>query len=146
MKILKKVSKEMGDHAKKDAPLEACGYLASKDGIIMVSYPLANIDKSSEHFSFDPKEQITVVRNARAKGMDISAVYHSHPSSPARPSVEDIKLAHDPDMVYVIVSLAGSKEDIRAFEIKNDKVTPVKLELINDEKELLKKNSGGKHG
>ena len=122
----------MVDHAKKEAPLEACGYLASKDGIIIASYPLANIDKSNEHFSFDPKEQFMAVKDARVKGLEICVVYHSHPASPARPSQEDIKLAYDPNMSYFIVSLAGGNQEVRAFSIKGGVVSEINLEAIDD--------------
>jgi proteasome lid subunit RPN8/RPN11 len=132
MKIIKKVIKEMVNHAKKEAPLEACGYLASKDAIIMASYALVNIDKSNEHFSFDPKEQFAAVKDARAKGLEICAVYHSHPVSPSRPSQEDIKLAYDPNISYFIVSLADGKEEVRAFLIRNSLVTLIELEVIDD--------------
>ena len=122
----------MAGHAKKEAPLEACGYLAAKNGMIAALYALTNIDKSGEHFSFDPKEQFAALRDARTKGLEICAVYHSHPASPARPSEEDIKLAHDPQMLYVIVSLAQEREDVRAFRIKNKSVEPVALEVIDN--------------
>ncbi len=134
MKILKSVIKEMVEHAKKEAPLEACGYLASKNAMIMASYALLNIDKSNEHFSFDPQEQFVAVKDARARGWEISAVYHSHPASPAHPSQEDIKLAYDPDMSYFIVSLVGGQEDVKAFLIRNSLVTPIELEVIDDQR------------
>lgn len=132
LRITKKVIEEITAHAKKDAPLEACGYLGAQDGKIIKIYPLANIDKSSGHFSFEPKEQFMAVKDARAKGLEICAVYHSHPVSPARPSQEDIKLAYDPDMSYFIVSLAGGREDLRAFSIKNGEAGEINLE-VDDE-------------
>ncbi len=131
MKIKKEVIEQLADHAKKEAPTEACGYLAGRYGIITSAYKLTNIDRSTDHFSFDPKEQFDALKDARARGLEISAVYHSHPASPARPSDEDIKLAYDPKMLYVIVSLAvDSAEDVKAFEIKDGKVTTVKLEIV----------------
>ena len=45
------------DHAKREMPFEACGYLAAKNGTIIKHYELTNLDKSNEHFSMDPKEQ-----------------------------------------------------------------------------------------
>lgn len=132
MRIKKQVVKQLMNHAKKEAPLEACGYLAAKGGIITDLYALTNIDKSGEHFSFDPKEQFAAVRDARIKGLELCAVYHSHPASPARPSEEDIKLAHDPQVLYVIVSLAQAMEDIKAFRIKNKNVELVELEVIDN--------------
>ncbi len=134
MKITKKVIKEMMDHAKKEAPLEACGYLGAKDSSITKIYALTNIDKSNEHFSFEPKEQFLAVKDARAQGLEICAVYHSHPASPARPSLEDIKLAYDPDMSYFIISLAGRNEEVRAFSIKSGEVSEINLEVVDDQR------------
>ncbi len=132
MKIIKTVIREMLDHAKRDAPLESCGYLGAKDGKIIKIYPLSNMDKSNEHFSFEPKEQFMAVKDARAKGLEICAVYHSHPVSPARPSQEDIKLAYDPEISYFIVSLAEGKEDVRAFSIKDNEVSEINLEVVDE--------------
>lgn len=131
MKIKRQIIKQLLSHAKKEAPLEACGYLAAKDGVITSAYKLINIDHSTEHFSFDPKEQFETMRDVRAKDLELVAVYHSHPASPARPSNEDIKLAYDPNLIYVIVSLLGGKEDIKAFHIRNQNVDSVSLEVID---------------
>ena len=132
MKIKKAVVIEMINHAKKEMPLECCGYLAAEGSMVVASYALTNVDKSSEHFSFDPQEQFAVLRDVRSKGLEIIAVYHSHPASPARPSDEDIRLAHDPDKIYVIVSLAQVKEEVKAFKIKGQKAEPEILEVIYD--------------
>lgn len=132
MKISKEIFRRLVSHAKAEAPVEACGYLAAQAGIIVAAYALTNTDRSQEHFSFDPKEQFAAMRDARAKGLEICAVYHSHPASPARPSQEDIALANDPNLLYVIVSLAGGKEEIKAFRIKNQKVEEEALEVIDN--------------
>lgn len=131
MKIKRDIIGQIIEHAKREAPLEACGYLAAKDGIVSRYYDLTNIDHSQEHFSFDPKEQFAVVKDARAKGYEVCAVYHSHPATPARPSVEDIKLAYDPVISYVIVSLAGGQEDVRSFKIAGGKAEREDLEMVD---------------
>lgn len=130
MKIKNKVIEEIIIHAQKQAPLEACGYLAANCGIIVESYALTNIDQSSEHFSFDPKEQFAALKNIREKSLEICAVYHSHPFSLARPSEEDIKLAYDSNMLYVIISLSGSKADVKAFKIQKQKIEQINLEIV----------------
>ena len=78
MKIKREVIKKIILHAKKDAPVEACGYLAQKDDVIIRHYELTNVDKSSEHFSFEPHEQFQAVKDARAGGLEVCAAYHSH--------------------------------------------------------------------
>jgi proteasome lid subunit RPN8/RPN11 len=105
------------NHAMKNAPVEACGYLAERNGVIESHFPLTNVDASPEHFSLDPKEQFSAVRAIRSQGMKLIAVYHSHPASPARPSAEDLRLAVDPALSYVIVSLNGGKPVVKSFRI-----------------------------
>ena len=79
---------------------------------------MTNIDASPEHFSFDPKEQFKVVKEARTKGISLLSVYHSHPETPARLSEEDIKLLNDPNMVYIIVSLKDAeKPEVKGYTL-----------------------------
>ena len=112
-------------------PHEACGYLAGKNGVVLQAYELTNIDHSPEHFSFDPSEQFLVVKKIRNAGFEVMANYHSHPSTPARPSAEDIRLAYDPLIRYVIISLAGDKAVIRTFGIKDGLVNLEETEIIS---------------
>ena len=130
MKIKKDILKSIIAHAKKLVPIEACGYLAGQDDVIIKHYELTNTDQSKEHFSFDPAEQFATVKDARANGLNVSAVYHSHPETPARPSQEDIKLAYDPNISYVIVSLADGGEDVKSFRIKDGQVSPEDIEIV----------------
>ncbi len=132
IRIIQNVAGDIIEHAKKDTPVEACGYLAGKNGIITKSFRMTNIDNSTEHFSFDPDEQFEVVRKARSEGLEIIANYHSHPATPARPSQEDISLAYDPDISYMIVSLAGDTEDIKSFSIKESEVKIQEIKIISD--------------
>ncbi|HBR15077.1 MAG TPA: hypothetical protein DD723_06000 [Candidatus Omnitrophica bacterium] len=131
MKITRGVLSQIIAHARKEAPLEACGYLAREDGIVHRHYALTNMDHSAEHFSFDPQEQFAALKDARASGYELCAVYHSHPASPARPSAEDIKLAYDPTISYVIISLAGGKEDVQSYKIVNAVVEHEKIEIMD---------------
>lgn len=120
-------------HAGRELPIEACGYLAGKGGTVTAHYEMTNADASVEHFSFNVQEQFAVLMDARSKKMEILAVYHSHPATPARPSGEDIALAHDPDVSYVIISLAGSREDIRSFRIVDGIVEHEVIVVMDDD-------------
>jgi len=132
LKIYQKIVDEIYRHALKEAPLEACGYLAGKKNIITKNYPMTNIDESRVHFTFDVNEQFRVMRDARSNGLEIIAVYHSHPSSPARLSEEDIRLANDPDIYYIVVSTVRSNLDMRSFKIKDGVIKVEKLKVINN--------------
>lgn len=130
MKIKKDIIKKIIAHAKQGAPIEMCGYLAGQDNVVNKHYELTNVDNSEDHFTFDPQEQFATIKDARANGLDVCAVYHSHPVTPARPSQEDIRLAYDPNISYVIVSLADGGEDVKSFKIKDAQVTPEDIEIV----------------
>ena len=129
MKISKGILNKIYEQAEEEAPLEACGYLAGKEDVITAHYRMTNVDQSETHFSLDPKEQFRVAKSVRADGSELVAVYHSHPASPARPSEEDIRLAHDSSIIYLIVSLENGHRTCGAFTIKDGLVTPEPLEI-----------------
>ena len=134
LKIKQDIIDRIIAHGKTEAPLEACGYLAEKDGLVCNHFELANLDKSPVHFSMDPAEQFEVFKECRNQGLKICAVYHSHPETPARPSNEDIRLAYDPSLSYVIVSLAETPPSIKSFIIQKGVVAPEPLEIFKNGK------------
>lgn len=130
LQIEKKILTALLAHGRREEPNEACGYLAAKDGVVCRHFELRNIDAAPDHYSMDPAEQFAVIRRMRDEGLQVAAVYHSHPETPARPSVEDIRLAHDPGMTYVIVSLMAGVEPVKAFKIKQGEVIDVPLLVL----------------
>ncbi len=113
------------DHAARELPHEACGYLAERNGVIEQHYEMTNMDRAADHFSMDPKEQFAAVKEMRRLGQTLAAVYHSHPETPARPSREDIRLAYDPDISHVIISMLNPDDiSVKAFIIHGKEVRP----------------------
>ena len=131
MRITHTIIKAIIAHAKKELPYEACGYLAAEGDLVVSHYELTNLDKAADHFNMDPEEQFAAVKEMRENGLNLYAVYHSHPETPARPSTEDIRLAYDPDINYVIISLAPGPANIRSFRIQKGKVLPEPLDIID---------------
>ena len=81
----------------------------------------------------DPKEQLAAVKDMRANGLVPLGNWHSHPESPSRPSEEDKRLAFDPSVNYLILSLMDPENLVlKAFDIDHDKqVTVEKIKLIS---------------
>jgi proteasome lid subunit RPN8/RPN11 len=117
-------------HARAAYPNEACGLFAGsiedvgndeEAGCVKTVrevYCLQNIDGSPIHFSMSPEEQFGAIADMRKKHLVMLGNFHSHPSTPSRPSPEDIRLAFDPDLSYIIVSLADGKEIVKSFKIE----------------------------
>ena len=136
IKISRADFQKMLDHAVSELPNEACGLIAGKieggDKLIEKVYLLTNIDKSNEHFSLDPKEQLAAIKDMRAAGLSPLGNWHSHPESPSRPSDEDKRLAYDKNASYMILSLMDRDNPVlNSFHIEGDEAT--KEELIIEE-------------
>jgi len=131
LKIPADIFRQMAEQAKEAAPIEACGILAGGDNKVEKLYKMTNADKSSTHFMMKPKEQFAVAKDIRAEDLEMLAIYHSHPETPARPSPEDIRLAFMPDVIYVIISLQDCNcPVIKGFLIKDDNVTEVPVQVV----------------
>lgn len=125
------IFEQMVAQAKALAPVEACGILAGSDSKVEKLYKMTNVDNSSMHFMMKPKEQFAAVKNIRSTGLEMLAIYHSHPKTPARPSAEDIRLALTQDVIYVIVSLQDAyTADIKGFYIENGNVSEVPVKIV----------------
>ncbi|MGN0436542.1 MAG: M67 family metallopeptidase [Wujia sp.] len=126
---------EMIQYAKEHLPEESCGLIAGiedDDGFeIKKIYYLENIDHSEDHFTLDPKEQIAAIKDMRAYGYIPLGNWHSHPSSPSRPSEEDIRLAFDSKASYLILSFMAENPVLNSFHIENGKYLKEDLRIFS---------------
>ena len=135
IKLKKADFEQIVAHARKELPNEACGLIAGRiDGEVKVVekvYFLTNVDRSNEHFSLDPKEQIAAVKDMRANGFVPLGNWHSHPESPSRPSDEDKRLAYDSKASYMILSLMDKNAPVlNSFKIEGEIAEKEQLELV----------------
>jgi proteasome lid subunit RPN8/RPN11 len=118
------------EHARREYPLESCGLLAGKKGKITKVYSMENTEKSSSSYLMAPEEQLRVFREVEEEGLELSAIYHSHPHSPAFPSQRDVDHAFYPDSLILIISLMDSKvPQVGAFQIENGKIEQKGLKI-----------------
>jgi proteasome lid subunit RPN8/RPN11 len=107
-------------HALSERPNECCGLLAGAvseggRGEVVVRYPLVNSLASPIEYEADTRGLIQAHRDMRVRGIDVLAVYHSHPTSPAVPSRKDRERNYSEDVVSVIISLATVLPKVRAW-------------------------------
>ena len=134
LEIPNNIFEQMLQQTKAQAPTEACGILAGRDGQVERLYKMTNADQSSDHFMMAPEEQFKVIKDIRAAGRQMLAIYHSHPETPARPSTEDIRFALTPGVIYVIVSLQNIEPAIKGFLIEDDNVSEVSVRIEAEQK------------
>lgn len=108
IEIPKDVYDSMIEHCVRGLPNEACGFLAGSDAAVSSFYPLTNAAASPVYYRPDDREMIAALNDIDDKEMDLLAIFHSHVNSPPRPSPTDVREAHYPEAVYLIVSLTNT--------------------------------------
>jgi proteasome lid subunit RPN8/RPN11 len=112
---------EIVAHVRSEAPREACGLLAGRDGAITRVIRCANVHATpTTRYLIDPREQLRAFRAIDAAGEELLGIYHSHPVSQPYPSPTDRAEAHYPDALYLLVSLRSGTPEVRAFRIGGD--------------------------
>ena len=122
VRIPKTIFKEMVNHALREAPLECCGILAGKGRTVRRMYEMRNTDGSRTTYLMPPEEQLEVFREIEKEGLDMVAIYHSHPHTIPFPSERDVRLAFYPEVAYIIISLKEGGTSVKGFRIGKDAI------------------------
>ncbi len=108
-------------HALEDAPIECCGLIAAKDGVVTGIHRAKNREASPYRFSINPLETRDITEAIEDAGSELAGFYHSHTGSEARPSPTDIRTMgplFGPPYVHVVVGVADrEKPHARVFFI-----------------------------
>ena len=122
--IPRNVRRELTEHARADAPNEACGVLVLRDGRAERYVRGRNAAASPYRFELDVDLETWFLED---DGYEL-AVVHSHVASPPRPSRTDVEnIGLWEARPYVIYSL--QQDALAAFTIEGGQITPLELEV-----------------
>jgi proteasome lid subunit RPN8/RPN11 len=102
-------------------PNEACGVLIGvrqDDGwLVTDAVAGSNVHPEPRHrFEVDPRLIFEWMRKLRGSSVSLIGHFHSHPDSPAEPSVTDRDSAYDRNAIWLIAGVtAGRLAGLRAF-------------------------------
>jgi [CysO sulfur-carrier protein]-S-L-cysteine hydrolase len=120
--VPEEVLRQLADHAEAEAPNEACGLVAFRDGVAERYIRGRNAAASPYRFELDVDPESWFLED---EGYEL-AVFHSHVSSPPRPSrtdVENIGLwAGRPYLIYT--SRTG---ELAGWRIEDGAIDPLPL-------------------
>jgi proteasome lid subunit RPN8/RPN11 len=109
-------------HAEAEAPNEACGLVVVKDGVAERYVPGRNAAASPYRFELDVEPDTWFLED---DGYEL-AVFHSHLSSPPRPSrtdVENVGLwAGRPYLIYTVRT-----GELAGWRVSSDSIAPLEL-------------------
>ena len=115
----------MVSQAKTELPNECCGLLAGvvegaepekmKVGRALARYPLVNNAASPREYLANDRTLFDAYRDMRDRGLDLLAVYHSHPVSEPVPSKKDLEQNYFEGIVHLIISLKADEPVMRGW-------------------------------
>jgi len=121
----------MLSHLRDVYPLEGCGLLGGLDGRVTRLYPVTNILASPYNYEMDPRQQLRAFDDLESAGLELLAIFHSHPHGPEQPSATDVARAYYPDTIQLIVSFRDpASPSVRAFTIVEGQVNEVPLRVV----------------
>jgi proteasome lid subunit RPN8/RPN11 len=119
------VRRALEEHARAEAPNEACGLVLLRDGRAERYVPGRNAAASPYRFELDVDPEAWFLED---EGYEL-AVFHSHLSSPPRPSRTDVEnIGLWEGRLYLI--LTASSGELAAWTIRNGRIEPVTLEEV----------------
>lgn len=131
LKLPRAIFEQLIAAAQRAAPNEGCGILAGNSDTISQFFEMENAAASPEFFELKPEEHFGVIKKLRTEKLEKLGIFHSHPTSPARPSAEDIKFAFDSETLYFILSMQNPDEPVlKAFQIVDGKVTEKDFKIV----------------
>jgi proteasome lid subunit RPN8/RPN11 len=127
--------------AQAELPNECCGLLAGKVetvadgpvGRVVRRLPLVNEAASPVEFLSEPRSMFAAVREMDRLGVDVLAVYHSHPTSDPIPSRKDRERNYSEDVMTVILSLATEPPQVKAWWLTADDFQEADWEVVDAE-------------
>ena len=108
---------QMREHVQQALPEEACGLVGGTKDISEVVYTVLNDLKSPVRFRMNAHEQVQALLRIEESGLDLLAIYHSHPAGPAHPSQTDLDEFAYPAVPYLILHLQDGVWHCHAFSL-----------------------------
>ena len=119
-------------HARAQAPREACGLLGSLDGRVARVVPIANVaDIPERRFELDAQHMVHTVFEFKRDGLELCAIWHSHPHGEPLPSPEDIREVSWPEACQLIIGTGSRQPQLAAWRIAEGEVDRVPLHVGN---------------
>jgi len=119
-------------------PEEGCGLVGGhfnpRGPSSLTILPVTNQLHSPVRFYMDPLEQLKALSWLDDNGLELVAIFHTHPVGPSDPSPTDLSEFAYPGVVYLILSPGSGEEwQIRAYWIEEDGlVLEIPLEYISE--------------
>ena len=119
----------MLEHVAEQAPIEACGLLGGTNSRVQHVVPITNVAESKVRYRMDPAGQVSALFGFEERGMELVAIYHSHPAGPPGPSSIDIGEDAYPEALQLIWFLEIGNWVCRAYQYSDGAAAEVPISV-----------------
>jgi proteasome lid subunit RPN8/RPN11 len=128
MQIAADLLQQIVDHARREAPVECCGFVEVADGRAVSVIEAENIAASPLRFEVGPQDLLKLA-DIDERGRQ-AVIYHSHTRSDPVPSQTDVNFsANWPGVEWLIIGVAGDQPDVRHWRIEDGRATQVEVQV-----------------
>jgi len=125
-------------HIRSTYPFEACGLLGGHADIVNEVIPVDNVARAADRFRMNPAQQVNGLFQLEDHGLELLAIYHSHPNGIAVPSETDIREWRYESTLSLILSRRGSEWIGRAYRFVGSSFELVSLNVISGRSDRVK--------
>ncbi|MHB0989040.1 MAG: M67 family metallopeptidase [Bellilinea sp.] len=122
---------QMEAHVNSCLPEEGCGLLAGVGQRVELTIPITNQLHSPVRYNMEPEELVRAFYDLEARGLEMLASFHAHPSGPDTPSETDIREFAYPGTFMLIWSGAALGWQVKGFDVFQDAYREIELRITD---------------
>ncbi len=103
MRLPNALRAELLREAARALPWEACGLVGGLEDDLLTFIACRNAAESSHRYTICPEDVLQAFREFERQGIELRAIFHSHPEGAAHPSATDIREAMYPGVLHIIL-------------------------------------------
>jgi len=131
LRLSEEILQKIESVSRQVSPSEAVGLLAGDgDGTVKRLFPLSNIARLGS-FLADPYEQFLAERAIRDTGLQLLAIFHSHPWGGATLSAEDTRFASNWTCAHAVFAFRPDTDwwELCAYEMSGNTIVEVEVKI-----------------
>ena len=125
------IFQDLIEHASSNVSEEVCGLLAGKANRVVKLIRVENSLHSPIRYRMDSKQELHAILSIEDEGLDLLAIYHTHPNGPGTLSETDLRENNFPSVLQLLVHQKDGIWQVNAYTANGMDQQNVNIEILN---------------